>query len=290
MKEQYEDSLNEWRQNDVLLSHVKETPLIIALDFAVKSAPVKESTRKNYELLVAGLDEALLLTPIQRLKYNDVRLAILRQQETDSPKRLHARYSLLKTCLRRIDKLELYTLADRRLIDRDFEVRRPKRPPVKQVGPEVVHEVLKAGSVWSYTFALGCATALRKSDLFESKWDQLHGRTFRAIHGKTESYVDLELGQLGLVAINGLKRLKEGEYIVPLRNTRSWQTVGRQYTEFLKPYGLTAHDSRRIFAQLLLKKGATIPIVQRLGCWSDPAMVLRYASSVTDSDAAKYSL
>ena len=290
MKETYEFSLNEWSRISVSSPQMAGTPLVIALDFAVKSAPVKESTRKTYERLVAGLDEQLLLTPIQELQYNHVRLAILRQQETDSPKRLHARYSLLKTCLRRIDKLELYALKDRRLIDRDFEVRRPKRPPTKQVGTEVIHEVLKEGGVWSYVFSLGCASGLRKSDIYATKWDQLRGRTFRALHGKTEKYVDLELGELGLMAFNGLRKLREGEYVVPLRNTRSWETCDRHYSAFLKPFGLTPHDSRRLFAQLLLEKGASVPIVQRLGCWSDVAMVMRYAASVTDREAARYRL
>lgn len=289
MEEKYEVQVKEWQRSGVSLPQMA-TKLIQALDFAVKSSSAKDSSKKTYAHLLAGMDEELLLTPIEELQYNHVRLAILRDAEKDTPKRLHARYSLLKTCLRRLDRLQLYRLADRRLVEQDYEIRKPQRPPVKQIGTEVIQDVLQAQDVWSYVFALGCATGLRKSDLYRTKWSQIKGRHIRAIHGKTERVVDLELGELGLVALNGLKMRLEGSYVIPLRNTRSWETVDRHYSAFLKPYGLTPHDSRRLFAQLLLKKGAGPHVVQRLGAWSDIAMVMRYASSITDSEAAKFKI
>lgn len=289
MEEKYEVQVKQWQHSAVSLPQMK-VKLIQALDFAVKSSSAKDSTKATYANALAGIDEELLLTPIEELKYSDVRLAILRDAQKDSPKRLHARYSLLRTCLKRLDRLQLYRLADRRLVEQDYEIRKPKRPPVKQIGTEVIQDVLQKQEVWSYVFALGCATALRKSDLYETKWHQVKGRQIRAVHGKTERVVDLELGELGLVALNGLKMRQEGEYIIPLRNTRSWETVDRHYAAFLKQFGLTPHDSRRLFAQLLFKKGAGAHVVQRLGAWSDIAMVMRYASSITDSEAAKFKI
>ena len=278
-----------WSNNELSL-HNMGTPLVKALDFAIKSSKAKASSKKQYEHLVVGMDTELLLTPIEELQYNHVRLAILRDSEKDSEGTVYARYSFLRTQLKRIDRLQLYRLKDRRLVEQDFEVRKPARAQVRRVGTEAMYAALASGEPWGFLFAFGAATALRKSDLYNTKWSQLQGRQFRALHGKTEKVVDLELGELGLTAVHGLRKHKQGEYIVPLRNSRTVHTVDLQYRKFLKQYGLIPHDSRRLFCQLLLSKGAPINVVQRLGAWSDITMLMHYASSITDSEAARYRL
>ena len=137
------------------------TKLVTAIDFAIKSSKAKASTLKQYDRLLANADPELLLTPVHELKYGGVRMAILRDLERHTEKVVFARYSCLKSQLRRLDRLGLYTFADRRIIEADWEIRKPKRPPVRRIGTEVIKQLVKDDTLWSWVFLLGVTTSLR---------------------------------------------------------------------------------------------------------------------------------
>ena len=144
--------------------------------------------------------------------------------------------------------------------------------------------------------ALGFCAGLRRSEIARLRWDDVtpagEGELRVAVRAsKTNPFGDREDHRL-LVGpfAEALERLRrdrdpDEERVVPIGphqvNDRVRRLAARAGLE-----GVTSHSGRRGLATELIRRGASTTSVQLAGGWRTPAMVLRYAASVTVEDGA----